>query len=286
MCNIRLLSKEIIMRSNNSFAPKPRVDHTHTVMVHENDQRRLNTFFRHELALYNRLIEAFESRTRAFPAQISEITATQIQLFGTLAAAGLSIQAVLDDPSVLPTKLEYLRPQIVSSNNRGVLPSHVQFVFDSVLKQQLVVIPQTKQAMIQAVCEFYKDQAAVLMAPVNQADMCYRSTAINLIKLDAQTKRHAQIPRSVIRIVYNHEQDCTELFTPLNAQPLVIPGVNINNRQGWTTLVLRQEPGRYVTEQTPWLAEFRNTQNKYLIRLTDTGSRRTNNDVSVNSQAA
>lgn len=274
------------MRSNNSFAPKPRVDHTHTVMVHENDQRRLNTFFRHELALYNRLIEAFESRTRAFPAQISEITATQIQLFGTLAAAGLSIQAVLDDPSVLPTKLEYLRPQIVSSNNRGVLPSHVQFVFDSVLKQQLVVIPQTKQAMIQAVCEFYKDQAAVLMAPVNQADMCYRSTAINLIKLDAQTKRHAQIPRSVIRIVYNHEQDCTELFTPLNAQPLVIPGVNINNRQGWTTLVLRQEPGRYVTEQTPWLAEFRNTQNKYLIRLTDTGSRRTNNDVSVNSQAA
>ncbi len=272
------------MRSSNSFAPKPRVDHTHTVMVHESDQRRLNTFFRHELALYNRLIEAFESRTRAFPAQISEITPAQIQLFATLAAAGLTIQAVLKDASVLPDKLAYLLPQIVSSNQRGVLPSHVQFVFDSVLREQLVVIPQTKQAMIQAVCEFYKEQAAVLMSPVNHADLCYRSTAINLLKLDAQTKRHAQIPRSVIRVVYNHEQDCTELFTPLNAQALVIPGVNINNRQGWTTLVLRQEPGRYVTEQTPWLAEFRNTNNKYLIRLTDTGSRRTHTDAS--SQAA
>jgi hypothetical protein len=222
---------------------------SYTVWISEGDQKRIRQFALHELAYYNTIIENLESRTRAFPKQVAELTAAQIE-------------AVCE--SVKHNQL-----------TEGVQkPDWLAFVTGQILKTKVVLIPETKTLMTRTLFEFFRDQAQILKEPINndKLEISYRVSPQNLSKLDASQKRHVQIPRSQVKIRWDAEQDCSLISTPLNADPIQIPGINLNEREGWHMMVLRQEPGRWVSSDTPWMAEFRHTQNQYLVRLTDAGS--------------
>lgn len=222
---------------------------SYTVWISESDQTRIRQFALHELAFYNTIIDSLESRTRAFPKQVAELTNTQIE-------------------------------HVCESVKQGVLTEHVQspewlhFVTGQILKARVVMIPETKALMTRSLFEFFRDQAQIFKEPINndKLEISYRVTPQNLSKQDAQTKRHVQIPRPQVRIQWDHAREVSLIHTPLNAKPMEIPGINLNEREGWHMLILRQEPGRWVTPNTPWLAEFRHTNNQYLIKLTDSGS--------------
>lgn len=222
---------------------------SYTVWISESDQTRIRQFALHELAFYNTIIENLESRTRAFPKQLAELTNTQIE-------------AVCDS-----VKQGALTESVKS-------PEWLHFVAGQILKPRVVMIPETKALMTRTLFEFFRDQAQIFKEPINndKLELSYRVSAQNLSKLDAQQKRHVQIPRSQVKIQWDTTRDCSLISTPFNAEPIQIPGTNLNEREGWHMLVLRQEPGRWVTPDTPWMAEFRHTQNQYLIRLTDAGS--------------
>lgn len=220
-----------------------------TVWISESDQTRIRQFALHELAYYNTVIENLESRCRAFPHEVADLTAAQIE-------------QVCDH-------VKHNRvPDAIC------MPNWLVYVVKQLLKPKLVLIPETKLLMTRSLFEFFRDQALILKEPINndKLELSYRVSPQNLIKLDAQQKRHVQIPRSQVRIKWDGEKDATLIQTPLNAQPIQIPGINLNERDGWHMLVLRQEPGRWVNADTPWIVEFRHTQNSYLIRLTDSGS--------------
>lgn len=262
---------------NRQNQDRPFRDHSHTAVIDENDQKRLNQFFRHELALYNTLIEAFESRTRAFPSQISSITDREIDLFATLAEFNLQIKD-LADPSGLHKKVADTRQALCDKNGVLQIAGHWQFLINSVLKEKLAVLPATKRLMIETICKFYREQADILKDPQNSyiTEISYRAAPSNLAKLDTSGKRHAQILRKDTKIRYINEQDISEIIIPLCLKPIFVPNVNLNERQGWNMMIVRQEPGRYVDHATPWLVEFRNTNNQYLIKLSDFGSRKNN----------
>lgn len=222
---------------------------TYTVWISESDQTRIRQFALHELAFYNTIIENLESRTRAFPKQVAELTHTQIEAVCESVKKGMLTESVQH-------------------------PEWLHFVTSQILKPKVVMIPETKALMTRTLFEFFRDQAQIFKDPINndKLEISYRVSPQNLSKLDTQQKRHVQIPRPQVRVQWDHARECSLIHTPLNAQPLQIPGINLNEREGWHMLVLRQEPGRWVTPDTPWLAEFRHTQNQYLIRLTDAGS--------------
>jgi len=224
-------------------------NNSYTVWVSESDQIRLRQFALHELAYYNTVIENLESRCRAFPKQVSEVTQAQIELVCESVKHN-----TLTDTTMLPEWLQYVTRQL--------------------LKPKVVMIPETKAIMTRSLFEFFRDQAQIFKEPINndKLEISYKVTPQNLSKLDSQQKRHVQIPRSQVKIKWDTERDASLISTPLNAEPIQIPGLNLNERDGWHMLVLRQEPGRWVQPDTPWQAEFRHTQNSYLIRLTDSGT--------------
>ena len=272
---------------NNNWKERGFRDTSHTAVIEEDDQRRLNQFFRHELALYNTLIEAFESRTRAFPGQVSSITERDIDLFATLAESNRQIADLAGDAE-LPKRLCALRESVKDSKGQLTVASHWQFIINTVLKERLAVLPSTKRLMIETMCRFYREQADILKDPQNSnvAEISYRAATSNLLKLDINGKRHAQVCKSDIKTKYNNELDQTEITVPLCLKPVLVPGINLNERQGWNMMILRQEPGRYVDNKTPWLVEFRNS-NSYLLKLSDFGSRKNNryNNSYVTSKA-
>jgi hypothetical protein len=226
---------------------------SYTVWVEPQDQLRLKQFAQHELAFYNTVIEAMESRTRAFSKQVAEATDAQIQIM-----------------------CESFRTKQLPVT--GQLPDWMQFVTQQIHKPKLAVLPECKHMMTRSLMQFFREQATILKDPIDNAklELSYRVPPQNLSKLDSQTKRHVQVPRSCVRVQWDHETETSLIHTPLTVNALRIPGVNLNENEGWHIMVLRQEPGRHVSPDTPWMVEFKQTQNSYLIKLTDIGSSRPN----------
>lgn len=272
---------------NNFRGNRKHQDHSHFIVVDAQDQKRLQAFVLHELALYNTIVECFESRTRAFPKQVSAITDTEIQLLAALCEHGLQIQDLNNADAKLPERIQQLMPALKDNQGKFALADHMKWIFETILKQKFAVVPQTKKQMVVDLLQFFREQADILKDPQNSAvmEVAYRVPPSNLSKQDIHSKRHLQVPRSAIKIKYNHEQDLTEITTPLTHNPIQVLGVNLNEFNRWTTMVIRQEPGRWVSYDTPWVAEFRDTHNKYLIKLTDIGNRKNIRNGTVTSKA-
>jgi hypothetical protein len=244
---------------------KPFRDRSFSAVVEDGDQTRLNAFFKHELAFYNTIVESMESRVRAFPAQVSELSDSQIHAVAELAQLG--VNPSLSSSKPIPNRL---------AEDVKRLPSWLSFVSNSVIQPNLAVLPATRKLMLESFLKFYRHQASILRDARVGSDDEYtlRAPAANLSKQETSTKRHLQIPRSAVGLKWNHEAECSEITIPHCRSAIQAAGVNVNEIQGWDLLIVRQEPGRWVDKQTPWLVEFRNTNNQYLLKLTDTGSRK------------
>lgn len=256
---------------------RPRRSHNQsfTVFVSESDQKRLKQFALHELAFYNTIVECMESRTRAFPKQVAELTPTQIEILCEFVKSGTTWAQVMQDATWQKPHMQLWRKDF-AQGDKLLWPSWLQHVAQTICNVNMVLIPETKAIMTRTLLEFYRDQAQILKEPLHseKEDISYRVPPQNISKQDAHTKRHVQIPRTSVKIKYDSDADQTLIQTPLTHEPIQIPGINLNEREGWHMLVIRQEPGRYVTPDTPWLAEFKHTHNQYLIRLLDVGSNR------------
>ena len=246
-----------------------------TIQVDPSDQYRLNKFFRQELGLYNTLISIFESRVRAFPKSILEIPTAQVNLFCDLARHNLNIRDLVRDPSKWPTEIYSHKSTVFDKNDRLMLNSTQLLMFEQAGRDRYVMLPEAKRQMASAVVEYFKEQAEILSQPQksDKVEISYRSPPRNLSVLDFSSKRHAQIPRADVNVRWNHEQERTEILTPLNARPMIIPSFNLNEFNGWTTMIIKQESGQHVDPETPWVADFKNTGGKYLLTYNDLGSR-------------
>ena len=243
------------------------------IHVEQSDQNRLNSFFRQELACYNNLVNIFASRVRAFPESIKSITAEQGALFCELAALNLNIRDFIKSPDSWPKELEKFRSVVWNSNNEMILNSAQILMMESAGREKFTMIPETKRAMARAVLDHFKRQAEIFADPQtsDKTEVAYKFPPQNLGEYDISVKRHAQVPRSAVKMKYVPEHNYTEMYTPLNVLPIIIPEVNMNEYNGWGTVILKQANGRWVDNNTPWMAEFKNTKGEYILRYIDVG---------------
>ena len=244
-----------------------------TAIVEQVDQNRLNSFFRQELGFYNNVVSIFESRVRAFPKTITSITTEQTQLFCEMAKHGVKINEITKNITEWPEKLVGLQGAVWNKKNEMILSDALVLMYEQMLKDKWVLIPETKKMIVKAVLEFFQNQAEIISAPLKSdlVEVSYKTPPANLMKQEFFAKRHAQIPKSEVKYKWDHENNQTLLATPYNVKPIILPNFNLNDFNGWTTLILKQESGRNVNWDTPWLAEFKNTNNKYLLNYNDVG---------------
>ena len=244
-----------------------------TAIVEQVDQNRLNSFFRQELGFYNNAVSIFESRVRAFPKTITGITDDQVQLFCEMAKHGIRINEITKNPTEWPEKLVGLQSAVWNKKNEMILSDALVLMYDQMLRDKWVLIPETKKMIVKAVLDFFQNQAQILSAPLKSelVEVSYKTPAANLTKQELGAKRHAQIPKSEIKHKWDHENNQTLLATPYNVKPILLANFNLNDFNSWTTLILKQESGRNVNWDTPWVAEFKNTNNKYLLNYNDVG---------------
>jgi hypothetical protein len=249
---------------------------SHTAFVTPNDQKRLNALFSHERALYNGLIDIFESRTRVFPQMIFDISATERKLFAEVAARGIKWKDVDPNPLSWPTSLHKVRQELTESKKGLKINGQMDLMLQELGKLNYSVLPNTKRMMVNTVMEFYQHQADIIKDPQHSEliEVAYRVPPANLTRMDEKLKRHCQVVRTDVQVKYDNQEDKTLITCPLTINPIVVPGINLNERGNWNVMVVRQESGRYVDYNTPWLVEFKQTNNQYLLKLIDIGSGR------------
>lgn len=246
-----------------------------TAEVSVSDQKRLNTLFAHERALYNAVIDIFESRTRGMPQTVLKITPQIRKLFVEVAAQGVDWKAVGSDVTKWPDQLRKVCGDLISQGKAN-LDGQLNLMLLELSKSNFSVLPNTKRLMINTMIEFYQEQAQIFAEPQKSdvMEVAYRVPPSNLSRMDDRLKRHAQVPRTDVQIKWIPEQEVSEIQTPLNLNPLRVQGVNLNNLRDWNLMIVRQEAGRHVDHNTPWLVEMRQAPNKYLLKVIDMGSRK------------
>jgi len=246
------------------------------IVVDPIDQNRLNSFFRQELGFYNTLVGAFGSRVRAFPQSILNISNEQASLFCELAKHNLNIRDLVKKPAEWPDSLKsYFHVVFDRLTNKTVLSEAQIMMFESAGANRWIMIPEAKKQMARAVIDFYKEQADILAHPQTSdiIEVAYKTPPSSLSELEFSNKRHAQIPRNEIKYKYNNTEEHTEIWTPLTTKPIIIPQFNLNEYNRWTTAIIKQESGRYVEYNTPWVIDFKNTNNNYLLKYLDSTAR-------------
>jgi hypothetical protein len=232
------------------------------------DQNRLNTLFAHERAQYNQVIDCLESRTRSMPDVILQMTPGIKQLFREVLASGQPWTKLQRDWPLLLKK-------VCGDLKDFKLHAQHDLMLQEITRRNWSVLPQTKRRMMWSMLDFYQDQARIFAEPQHSdvLEVSYKVPPSNLNRMDERLKRHAQVARSDVRIVYVPDLHMSEIHTSLTHKPLCVHEVNLNHLKDWDLMLVRQEGGRYVDYQTPWFVEFKSTQGKYLLKAIDIGGR-------------
>lgn len=244
---------------------RQRTFHTEVQLL---DQKRLNTLFAHERAQYNQIIDCFESRTRSMPDVILQMTPGIKQLFREVLASGVPWTQLQNN---WPDQLRKSCGELKDIN----LHAQHGLMLQELTKRSWSVLPQTKRRMLWSMMDFYQDQARIFAEPQHSdlMEVSYKVPPTNITRMDERLKRHAQVSKSDVRIVHVPDTHMSEIHTSLTHKPLLVHDVNLNHLKDWDLMLVRQEGGRYVDYQTPWLVEFKSTQGKYLLKAIDIGGR-------------
>lgn len=251
-------------------------DLTVMVDVTATDKIRLKEFMKQELGYYNALVEGLGPRARTFTETLIALHKDWEALWEALALEGKSIKAYerAKEDVELPASLEKHRKMLVSRDSKGGrFLDERMFNIMQIAATPSLIHPTVRKAMAGLILEFYKDQSGKLIKRNDEAfgeEDLYSKPIDLLVKHDMVTKRHLQIPRSILNAVYWYQdRDLTEIYHPYSDNPLIIQGHNLENNNHWNLIILHQQPGSEVVASDPWVVDIKQSQVPYLIKYVD-----------------
>jgi hypothetical protein len=246
------------------------------VDVHPTDKIRFKEFMKQELGYYNALVEGLGPRARTFPETLLALHKDWENLWSALAYGGHSLKPYerAKEDAPLPSDLEPHRKMLLGRDTKGErFLNERMFNIMSVAGSPALIHPTVRKYMATLILEFYKEQSGKLIKRNEDAfgeQDLYSKPIDLLVQHDMVTKRHLQMPRSILNDVrFIESKDQTHIYHPYSENPLVIDGYNLESNNHWNFLLLHQQGGVEAIASTPWVCEIRNSQTPYLIRYAD-----------------
>lgn len=228
----------------------------------------LKYFVQQELHYYNTVSEQLTNQAKAFPNDILSIKDREIKLLETCAQYGISPRD-LSKTSISEWKEPFksyegtiknldgtcrLSDRQIGIMNIGTCPGHLP--------------SSVRRSITSEIFSYVTSQASVLLA--GQLTETLRSPLQMLQQHTLETKRHLQLNRSAITIVWNQEKEQTLITTPYGKEPLIVEKFDLTVIP-FNTLVIRSPyKGQ---ENQKWIVELKDSA-KYMLTLTDSYPRR------------
>lgn len=273
----QFVKKQQSFRQHNS--EKIRVVHPRSFYLEMDEKlsKDLSFFVGQELFYYNTLVNQLIPKLKAYPRDILAFRDKDKILWDSCAEHSIDPHKLLEHPlEAWPKHLQHMH-KMLYDNNGQVKFTAMQLIICAIAATPARLPPAVRKLMASEAMNYMITQADVLIGALKIDDMIQAgriSEDSDIMRVPLQllqthtvdSKRHLQIPRSLVKIAYDNEQAISKISVPYSKNPITIPDCNLSESV-YKMLVLRA-PHPTSTNQK-WQIEFRDGNGLYQLTMTD-----------------
>jgi hypothetical protein len=253
------------MNQTSTYHRKNTWQKTFDVTANEAQARTLNHFVKNELAYYQLLSGQLGIRMRAFPEDFINNTPSLERLWLFAAKYNVTAAQLKAQPqNKWPTDIVGSWGAMWNRNGEYLLSSGAETIMN-LMATPCHLHADVRRNIAEEVLSSIKHQAEILHAA--QHTMELRSAVQTLPEHDHFTKRHVQVPRHLVKCIFNAVKGQSEITVPYCKEPLIIPQQDISENK-WDIMVISQV-NKEADKNNMLQLSLRTSRNKYLITYTD-----------------
>lgn len=254
--------------ANSSYKRSGNKERSFSIELDSTSKRHLKFFMENELSYYNRIIDSVTVRLRAFPEEVVSMRDGYGKLWSAIAYSGMNLRDLIKkDVKNWPAAFSGSLPANLVENNRFVINEKKLMLFDAI-SQTGNIHPQMRTHIASEILSTILPQADQLVQSQKNALGTMKDPVHMLVPKYYPERRHIQLTKDLVKIVYNKEQQQSEITIPYTDRPLIVKDSNLSEEK-YNIMVIRQQPNVSVTNQSPWQIDLMITSHKYLVDLTD-----------------
>ena len=241
---------------------------TFEVEVSASTESHLAYYIKQELNYYNSIVENLTPRLRAFPQDFMSIKDREKKLWEVCAEYAVDPQKLVDYPlDQWPVKLRPFYSLVRDQeNNLKITPAHLNIF-------KVAASPAKLHASVRKSLSI-----EILKHMIGQSETLHAGLSTETLKVPMQmlqthtidTKRHLQIPGSLVKVTYDADANQSKISIPYSTFPLIIEGHDITENAFKSIVVRAPHPSN---TEGKWCVDLKDHSN-YLINLTDHNERR------------
>jgi hypothetical protein len=257
-------TKRTYSRNTNDLKPKIVYPKNFEIDIEPKLAADLSYFIKQELGYYNSLIDLLSPRLRAYPKDILNIKEREKSLWDSCAEYAIDPQKLLDQPfETWPKHLHHMHHMLYDINEKiKISPAHINICSIASTPARLHAV--VRKAIASEILKYMVNQADILLSAVKTDVMRAPMQMLQTHTID--TKRHLQIPKSLIKITYNESENSSDISIPYSKTAITVPYYDL--RPVAFKLLIIRAPHPTSTNQK-WQLDFRDSPAAYLLSITD-----------------
>jgi hypothetical protein len=219
---------------------------TYRIQLSPRDHLNLRAVVVQERKYFNGLITALNGPLRTMSDTLKTLGGAYETVFGEIAATGQSVDVVM-----------------AADRFRSVVRNPKVNLILEAARASGVIHPDVRRVMAVEVLRTARETSAAMHNTLMREDQVYRHAVETLSVHDDRTKRHVQLPRSLVEIT-EAGQGNIAIRTPYTTTDIIVYAP----RGNWTIMTLREDEGNW------WVMELSDTASGYLVRKSDPAGRK------------
>ena len=257
-------------RPNNDQSPRKRVinQRTFEIETSKDGESHLMYFIKQELGYFNTLIEQLTPRLRAFPQEFMSMKDKDRKLWESCAENAVDPQKLLDHGiQEWPENLKGLYPLVRNPDDTPRITGSLASLI-KVAASPARLHPSVRKNIASEIMKYMSGQSEVLHAGLKTEGLRSPMQMLQTHTLD--TKRHLQIPASLVKMSYDETENQTVISVPYSTDPLICKGYDLTEIPFKTMIVRAPHPS---TGDRKWYMDLRDG-GSYALNATDHNDRR------------
>ena len=253
----------MIESKSNTVKKKTVYQKTFEVDVSKEVDGHLRYFIKQELGYFNSVIGQITPRLRAFPHTIMNIKDREKKIWELCAEHAVTATMLISYPvDQWPKHLQSQSGLIYEQDGSKKITKEMANVLD-IAATAARLHPSVRKNISAEVLRYVQNQAETFASA--QKTEGFKSPVQLLTEQSLDSKRHLQIPGSLVKIAYNEEEHTSLISIPYTKEPLRVPRYDLTESR-FNLLVVRASSNSYNSK---WFVDFKDTTNRYVLSLTD-----------------
>jgi hypothetical protein len=258
---------------------KIRIVHPRSFYLDMSDKlgRDLSYFVGQELFYYNTLVNQLLPKLKAYPRDVLAFRDRDRVLWDSCAEHSIDPHKLVSHPfDTWPKHLQHMHKMIYDASGQ-IKFNTMQLTICAIAATPARLPASVRKNMASAVMNYMVGQADVLIGAMKVDEMIAAgkmSEGADIMRVPLQvlqthtvdSKRHLQIPRNLVKITYDSDQDVSNIIVPYSKQPIPIQNYDLRE-SNFRLMVLRAPHPTSVNQK--WQIEFRDGNGLYQLNMTD-----------------